>query len=121
MRSFKQTFMKAVKEVQPAYPEARIACGPRCVTLYPSATSAPTTEQTRNVAERLNAASLVEHDGHWLEVMWESGRVKAYGSLDDYSLADARAHLAGEASQDECPACRYDERNRELHGSGKGQ
>lgn len=120
MRSFKQTFMKAVREVQLAYPEARITCGPRYVTLYPSTTSVPTTAQTRHV-QRLNAGSLAKHDGHWFEVMGAAGKGQVYGSLDDYSLADARAHLADEISHEECPVCRYDERNREFHGSGKGR
>lgn len=73
MRSFKQTFMKAVREVQLAYPETRITCGPRYVTLYPSTTSVPTTAQTRHV-ERLNAGSLAKHDGHWFEVMGATGK-----------------------------------------------
>lgn len=117
LRSFKQSFKRAVKEVLEVYPEARITCGKDYVTLYPSATSVPTTAQTRH-AERLEskAAKNGHDDGHWFSVAGADSGSQVYGSLDFYSLADARAHLGGEVSPDECPVCAYDERNRELHG-----
>lgn len=113
-RKFKQNFKAAVAEVLDVYPGARITCGRDYVTLYPSATSVPTTAQTRHT-ERI-AAKTHERDGHWFEVMGENGKGQVYGSLEDYSLADARAHLSGEVLPDECPVCAYDARNRELHG-----
>lgn len=117
LRSFKQTFSKAVAEVQGAYPEARITLGPDYVTLYPSTTSVPTTAQTRH-AERLSssAAKNGHDDGHWFTVAGADSGSQVYGSLDVYTLADARAHLGGEVSPDECPVCAYDERNRSHHG-----
>ena len=117
LRSFKQKFKRALAEVQAAYPEARITCGKEYVTLYPSATSVPTTAQTRH-DERLEsrAAKNGHDDGHWFEVMGEDGRGRVYGSLDVYTLADARAHLSGEVPPEQCPVCQYDARNRELHG-----
>ena len=115
LRSFKQSFKRAVKEVQAVYPEARITCGRDYVTIYPSATSVPTTAQTRHT-ERLAAKTSGHDDGHWFEVMGEDGRGQVYGSLDIYSLADARAHLSGEVPPEQCPVCQYDDRNRSHHG-----
>lgn len=117
LRSFKQSFKKAVAEVQSAYPEAKIICGKTYVTIYPSTTSVPTTAQTRH-AEHLESRKTKagRDDGHWFEVMGEDGKGQVYGSLDVYTLADARAHLSGEVSPDECPVCAYDTRNRALHG-----
>jgi hypothetical protein len=47
MRNFKQSFQKAVDEVSYVYPQARITCGKNYVTIYPSPTDVPTTQQTR--------------------------------------------------------------------------
>lgn len=47
MKHFKQNFRKAVCDVRRVYPQAKIICGTNYVTLYPSATSVPTTVQTR--------------------------------------------------------------------------
>lgn len=119
LRSFKQTFRKAVAEVVAAYPEAKITCGRDYVTLYPSATSVPTTAQVRH-AERLAAKPQSGHDdgrGHWFEVAYSGGRGQVYGSLEDFSTVQAQAHLAGDGPVDACPVCRYDERNVALHGA----
>lgn len=117
MRSFKQHFKRAVAEVVAAYPEAKITCGRDYVTLYPSATSVPTTSQVRH-AERLAAKHQRGHDdGHWFEVAYAGGRGQVYGSLEDFSTVQAQAHLAGDGPVDACPVCRYDERNQPLHGA----
>lgn len=118
-RKFKQTFKRAVAEVVAAYPEAKITCGRDYVTLYPSATSVPTTAQVRH-AERLAAKPQSGHDGrdgHWFEVAYAGGRGQVYGSLDVFSTVQAQAHLAGDGPVDACPVCRYDERNVALHGA----
>lgn len=47
LKSFKQSFQKAVHEVSYAYPQANITCGRNYVTIYPSETSVATTAQTR--------------------------------------------------------------------------
>ena len=117
MRSFKQHFKRAVAEVVAAYPEAKITCGKDYVTLYPSATSVPTTAQVRH-AERLAAKPQSGHDdGHWFEVAYSGGHGQVYGSLEDFSTVQAQAHLAGDGPVDACPVCRYDERNQPLHGA----
>ena len=114
MKKFRQNFRRAVADVQSVYPEAKITCGRRAVTIYPSATSVPTTAQTRR-AERL-AAKTPDRDGHWFTVAGADGGSQVYGSLDIYTLADARAHLSGEVPPDKCPVCGYDDRNRSHHG-----
>jgi hypothetical protein len=47
MKSFKQSFQRAVDEVHYVYPQANITCGRNYVTIYPSETSVATTAQTR--------------------------------------------------------------------------
>lgn len=45
--AFKQSFRKAVYDVEYVYPQAQILCGRNYVTIYPSETSVATTAQTR--------------------------------------------------------------------------
>jgi hypothetical protein len=49
MKSFKQSFRKAVNDVHYVYPQANITCGRNYVMIYPSDTSVATTAQTRAV------------------------------------------------------------------------
>ena len=56
MKSFKQSFQRAVDEVHYVYPQASITCGRNYVTLFPSPTAVPTTMQTR-AAELLSKQS----------------------------------------------------------------
>jgi NACalpha-BTF3-like transcription factor len=56
MKSFKQSFQRAVDEVSYVYPQANITCGRNYVTIYPSETSVATTAQTR-AAELLSKQS----------------------------------------------------------------
>jgi hypothetical protein len=56
MKSFKQSFQRAVDDVHYVYPQANITCGRNYVTLFPSPTAVPTTAQTR-AAELLSKQS----------------------------------------------------------------
>ena len=56
MKSFKQSFQRAVDEVAYVYPQANITCGRNYVTLFPSPTAVQTTAQTR-AAELLSKQS----------------------------------------------------------------
>lgn len=116
MRSFKQTFMKAVREVQLAYPEARITCGPRYVTLYPSETSIPTTSQIHAVEKASSRASVASSsvEGHWITI---TGYGRVWWTSKEFDVNSSRNHLTGAVPMDQCLLCAFDERNREYHAT----
>lgn len=118
MKSFKQSFQRAVDDVHYVYPQANITCGRNYVTIYPSETSVSTTAQTRRLehVETKTKTSQESETAHWFAVTASSGKGEVYGSLDAFSTTDAQMHLDGSVSPSECPVCAFDERNREKHG-----
>lgn len=53
MKRFRQSFKRALADVQTVYPQAKVVCGRKMITLFPSATSVPTARE--KAATRVSA------------------------------------------------------------------
>lgn len=127
MKHFKERFKDAVFEVIRVYP-CKITCGPQRVTVFPNQTSVPTVAQMRAVERRKAKETVrvqssqaspgqVEDGGHWIEVSTPNGKREVWWTSEAFNAADAQSHLLGWSLIDDCPVCRYDQRNRDGHES----
>ena len=127
LKEFRRKFKVAVEEVTAVWP-CKITCGPQRVTVFPTQTSVPTVAQTRAVERRkakeaaraqssLSKPSPVEDGGHWIEVSTQNGKCEVWWTSEAFNAADAQSHLLGWSLIDDCPVCRYDQRNRDGHES----
>lgn len=111
MFKFRQTFKRALTDVEKVYPAAKIVCSRDGVTLFPSSTSVPTVTETRSI-ERQKKKAKPSRGSEWYKVAYG----KVYGDHESFTNQEAQNHLWCDDPIEKCRVCQFDQRNQQYHG-----